>query len=129
MLTLHNVTVAFNANTPNEVAALNNVSLNVEAGEFITVIGANGAGKSTLFNVVAGTVPVDRGRITLGQIDVTDWPEYRRSLEIGRVFQNPATGTCPARICRWQPCGAERWGSRLASKKSTSSGFTIWFAA
>jgi putative tryptophan/tyrosine transport system ATP-binding protein len=95
MLTLHNVTVAFNANTPNEVAALNNVSLNVEAGEFITVIGANGAGKSTLFNVVAGTVPVDRGRITLGQIDVTDWPEYRRSLEIGRVFQNPATGTCP----------------------------------
>ena len=72
MLTLQNVTVTFNPNTPNEVIALNSVSLNVASGEFITVIGANGAGKSTLFNVIAGTVPVDRGRISLDQTDVTD---------------------------------------------------------
>lgn len=95
MLTMQNVSVTFNADTPNEVKALNNVSLHIKAGEFITVIGANGAGKSTLFNVIAGTTPVDSGRITLDQTDVTAWPEHRRSLAIGRVFQNPSTGTCP----------------------------------
>jgi putative ABC transport system ATP-binding protein len=95
MLTLQNVTVTFHANTPNEVMALNNASLKVDAGDFITVIGANGAGKSTLFNVIAGTIPVDRGCIILDQTNITDLPEYRRSLDIGRVFQNPATGTCP----------------------------------
>lgn len=95
MLTLENVTVTFNANTPNEVLALNDVSLTVDRGEFITVIGANGAGKSTLFNVIAGTVRADKGRIILDQTDVAHWPEHRRSHDMGRVFQDPAIGTCP----------------------------------
>jgi putative ABC transport system ATP-binding protein len=94
MLRLENVSVFFNKGTPNEVKALNRLSLQVNNGEFITVIGPNGAGKSTLFNVVAGTVPVAGGRIYLDETDITNWPEYKCSLEIGRVFQNPALGTC-----------------------------------
>ena len=89
MLRLQNISVTFNASTPNEVSALSNVSLNAEVGDFITVIGANGAGKSTLFNVIAGTIPITEGQVILDQNDVTDLPEYRRSLDIGRVFQNP----------------------------------------
>ena len=100
MLQLQNVSVTFHEGTANEVRALQNLSLDVEHGDFITVIGANGAGKSTLFNVVAGTVPVDRGRIILNGKDVTNQPEYRRSLHIGRVFQNPLIGTCPGLTIR-----------------------------
>ncbi len=95
MLSLHNVHVTFNAGKPTEVHALRGLSLAVSNGDFVTVIGANGAGKSTLFNVIAGTLPVDRGRIILHDKDIGDWPEYRRSTRIGRVFQNPAVGTCP----------------------------------
>ena len=65
------------------------MSLFVEDGEFVTVIGSNGAGKSTLFNVISGVVPVDRGKIELDNQDITEWPEYRSSHDIGRVFQNP----------------------------------------
>lgn len=100
MLQLKNVSVTFHEGTPNEVRALQNLSLDVKHGDFITVIGANGAGKSTLFNAVAGTVPIDRGRIILNGKDVTNRPEYRRSLEIGRVFQNPLIGTCPGLTIR-----------------------------
>lgn len=127
MLTLHNVTVTFNANTPNEVSALNNVSLNVDAGEFITVIGANGAGKSTLFNVIAGTTPVDRGRIVLDRTDVTDWPEYRRSLHIGRVFQNPAMGTCPGLSIRENLSLAGLRGKKLGFAPGVKATNQQWF--
>jgi putative ABC transport system ATP-binding protein len=94
MLRLENISVLFNTGTPNEVKALNDLSLQVNEGEFITVIGPNGAGKSTLFNVIAGTVPVNKGHIFLDETDITGWPEYKCSLDIGRVFQNPALGTC-----------------------------------
>jgi putative ABC transport system ATP-binding protein len=127
MLTLHNVTVTFNAATPNEVTALNNVSLNVEAGEFLTVIGANGAGKSTLFNVIAGTAPVDRGQIILDQTEVTDWPEYRRSLDIGRVFQNPATGTCPGLSIRENLSLAALRGRKLGLASGVKQANQQWF--
>lgn len=100
MLQLKHVSVTFNEGTPNEVRALRDLNLDVKHGDFITVIGANGAGKSTLFNAVAGTVPIDRGRIILNGKDVTNQPEYRRSLDIGRVFQNPLVGTCPGLTIR-----------------------------
>lgn len=95
MLTLANVHVTFNAGTASEVQALRGLSLHVERGDFITVIGANGAGKSTLFNVIAGTTPLERGSIMLNYRDITYMPEYRRSTYIARVFQNPVLGTCP----------------------------------
>lgn len=95
MLTLDKLNVTFNKGTASEVRALHNVSLDVNAGDFITVIGANGAGKSTLFNTITGTIRADKGRITLDGHDMTHWAEHRRSGHIGRVFQNPSTGTCP----------------------------------
>jgi putative ABC transport system ATP-binding protein len=82
--------------TPNEVRALRGVSLQVEEGSFVIVIGTNGSGKSTLLNAVAGSFPVDRGTIQVGGRDVTHWPEHRRASMIGRVFQNPFSGTAPS---------------------------------
>lgn len=100
MLNLHDVSVTFNQNTPNEVRALRNLSVDINQNDFITVIGANGAGKSTFFNTIAGSVQINSGKITLDNNDVTEWPEHKRSRDIGRVFQNPALGTCPGLTIR-----------------------------
>jgi putative ABC transport system ATP-binding protein len=85
----------FNPGTPNEVAALRGVSLTIESGSFVIVIGTNGSGKTTLLNAVAGTFPPDKGTIRLSGREITCWPEHRRAPLIGRVFQNPFSGTAP----------------------------------
>ena len=96
MLEIENVSKTFHPNTPNEVRSLKNISLSLEEGLFVVVIGTNGSGKSTLLNAVAGTFFVDSGKVTLAGLDVTDWPEHRRAGLIGRVFQNPFSGTAPS---------------------------------
>ena len=96
MLEIENVSKTFHPNTPNEVCSLKNISLSLEEGSFVVLIGTNGSGKSTLLNAVAGTFFVDSGRVTLAGFDVTDWPEHRRAGLIGRVFQNPFSGTAPS---------------------------------
>ncbi len=96
MLTIERITRTFHAGTPNEVRALRGVSLSIAAGSFVVVIGTNGSGKSTLLNAVAGSIPVDGGTITLDGHDITRWPEHRRAALIGRVFQNPFSGTAPS---------------------------------
>jgi len=93
MLEVADIAKTFNLGTPHEVLALQGVSLTIEAGSFTIVIGGNGSGKSTLLNAVAGTVPLDRGSIRLDGRDITTWPEHRRAALIGRVFQNPFSGT------------------------------------
>ncbi len=93
MLELRNIYKTFNAGTINEKRALNGVSLTLKEGDFVTVIGGNGAGKSTLLNAVAGVWPVDRGSILIDGVDVTRLPEHKRAKYIGRVFQDPMTGT------------------------------------
>ncbi len=93
MLELKNITKIFNANTVNEKVALNDVSLTLEDGEFVTVIGGNGAGKSTMLNAIAGTFPIDEGHIIIDGHDITRLPEHKRAKFIGRVFQDPMTGT------------------------------------
>lgn len=95
MLQLRDLQKTFFAGTPNEVRALRNVSLQIEDGSFVTVIGTNGSGKSTLLNAVAGSFYVERGTISIAGRDVTRWPEHRRAAMIGRVFQNPFSGTAP----------------------------------
>ncbi|HWS70818.1 MAG TPA: ATP-binding cassette domain-containing protein [Thermoanaerobaculia bacterium] len=96
MLQLRELQKTFFEGTPNEVRALRGVSLQIEEGSFVIVIGMNGSGKSTLLNAVAGSFLVDRGTIDIAGRDVTRWPEHRRASMIGRVFQNPFSGTAPA---------------------------------
>ena len=93
MLKIENVYKTFNAGTVNEKVALKGLNLELKEGEFVTVIGGNGAGKSTMLNAVAGVWGVDSGRITIGDVDVTNLPEYKRAEYIGRVFQDPMMGT------------------------------------
>ena len=93
MLKINNIVKVFNAGTVNEKTALNGLSLHLEEGDFCTVIGGNGAGKSTMLNAVAGVFQVDRGSIVIDGVDVTKLPEHKRAKYIGRVFQDPMTGT------------------------------------
>ena len=93
MLKIQDVCKTFNAGTVNEKKALNGINLTLNQGDFVTVIGGNGAGKSTMLNMIAGVYPVDCGTITIGGVDVTHLPEYKRAKFLGRVFQDPMTGT------------------------------------
>lgn len=95
MLEITGVSKTFHPDTPNEVRALEHVDLAVDEGSFTIIIGTNGSGKSTLLSAVAGSFPVDRGTIRIDGTDVTTWPDHRRAALIGRVFQNPFTGTAP----------------------------------
>ena len=95
MLEVKEIWKVFNAGTVNEKQALRGVSLTLNDGDFCTVIGGNGAGKSTLLNAVAGTWAVDGGSISIGGVDVTHLPDYKRAPYIGRVFQDPMLGTAP----------------------------------
>ena len=89
MLVLNQVHKTFNIGTINEKPALRGVSLTLNDGDFVTVIGGNGAGKSTMLNAVAGVWPIDQGSISIDGIDVTGLPEYKRAKYLGRVFQDP----------------------------------------
>lgn len=93
MLEIRNIRKTFHPGTVNEKIALDGVSLTLETGQFVTVIGGNGAGKSTMLNAVAGTLSVDSGAIILDGVDITHMPEYRRAKYLGRVFQDPMMGT------------------------------------
>ena len=93
MLQLKNIHKTFNLGTINEKVALNGVDLVLNEGDFVTVIGGNGAGKSTTLNAIAGVWPIDEGSILIDGIDVTGLPEHKRAAYLGRVFQDPMTGT------------------------------------
>ena len=93
MLRVENVWKTFNAGTVNEKTALAGLNLHLNEGDFVTVIGGNGAGKSTMLNAVAGVWPVDEGKIFIDSVDVTKLPEHKRAAYLGRVFQDPMTGT------------------------------------
>ncbi len=102
MLKLENIGITFNPGTPDENTALKNINLEINKGDFITVIGSNGAGKSTLYNLISGTLTPTTGAIYLDTVDsknnpvtrnITKDPEYKRSAYIGRIFQNPLLGT------------------------------------
>ena len=95
MLDLNDVSVTFHAGTVNERKALDHVSLHLDRGEFVCVLGTNGAGKSTLLNAVSGTLSADSGTITLDGMDLTRQPEHKRARYIGRLFQDPMKGTAP----------------------------------
>ena len=112
MLEIQNIHKTFNPGTVNEKKALKGVSLHLENGDFVTVIGGNGAGKSTMLNAVAGVWPVDNGKIIIDGVDVTSLPEHKRAKYIGRVFQDPMTGTAATMQIEENLALARRRGAR-----------------
>ena len=93
MLKIENVYKTFNPGTINEKKALNGLNLVLNDGDLVTVIGGNGAGKSTMLNMIAGVYPVNSGTISIDGVDVTKLSEHKRAAYLGRVFQDPMTGT------------------------------------
>lgn len=95
MLQIKNLLKVFNKNTVSENKVFDGLSLDINNGDFITIIGSNGAGKSTLLNIISGSIEVDKGLITLGDKAISGLPEHKRTRFMGRVFQNPSMGTSP----------------------------------
>ncbi len=117
MLEVTQISKTFNPGTTTEKKALTGLSLHLAPGDFATVIGGNGAGKSTLLNAVAGTFPVDSGRILIGGKDVTPLPEHKRASYLGRVFQDPMTGTAATMNIEENLALANRRGQRRSCLK------------
>lgn len=95
MLKINNIKKTFNPGTVNEKTAINNLSLSLDKGDFVTIIGSNGAGKSTLFNAICGDFLTDEGSIVLDGTDITFMPSHIRAKKIGRLFQDPMKGSAP----------------------------------
>ncbi len=95
MLKLNNINKYYNAGTVNEMCLFQDFNLSVEEGQFVSVVGSNGSGKTSMLNIICGSIPVDSGTIYIGKENITRMPEFRRQRRIGRVYQNPAMGTCP----------------------------------
>lgn len=121
MLELVHVTKTFNPGTVNEKVALNNLSLQLNDGDFVTVIGGNGAGKSTLLNAICGTWKLDCGSILIDGKDVTALPDYKRAKVLGRVFQDPMMGTAPDMEIQENLALAKRRGKRRGLKWGITS--------
>lgn len=95
MLELKNINKVFNVGTQNELSLFNNFNLNIKKHDFVSVIGSNGSGKTSLLNIICGSTEIDNGQINIGGRDITTHKDFIRHRKIGRVYQNPAMGTCP----------------------------------
>jgi putative tryptophan/tyrosine transport system ATP-binding protein len=95
MLRLQNINKYYNPGTVNEICLFHNFELDVKEQEFVSVVGSNGSGKTSMLNIICGSIPVDSGKILIENTDITNMPEFKRQKRIGRVYQNPALGTCP----------------------------------
>lgn len=95
MLEIKHIGKYYNQGTVNEMCLFEDFSLTINQGEFVSVVGSNGSGKTSLLNIICGSIPVDSGRILINGRDISRMPEFKRQRTIGRVYQNPAMGTCP----------------------------------
>jgi len=126
MLVLDRATKIFNKGTQDEKVALDDLSLEVDRGEFVTIIGSNGAGKSTLLNIIAGTHRPDSGRVFIAGEEVTKAPEHAMGAYLARVFQNPTLGTAASMTIEENLCLAQlrgqrrglRWGVTKARRRN-----------
>lgn len=123
MLTIQNVTKTFSVGGTNKKVAVDDVSLHVPEGQFVTIIGSNGAGKSTLLNLVAGRHIADDGVISLQGADITLWPEHRRARFIGRVFQDPLQGTAASMTIEENLSIAQRRGQSRRLRRGVTPAF------
>ncbi|MDY5987744.1 ABC transporter ATP-binding protein [Sporofaciens sp. SGI.106] len=96
MLELKGIHKYYNPGTVNEMCLFQDFNLKVEKGEFVSVVGSNGSGKTSLLNIICGSIPTEAGQILINGSDITREKEYKRNVRIGRVYQNPAMGTCPS---------------------------------
>ena len=95
MLELKKINKYYNQGTVNEMCLFEDFSLTIKDRQFVSVVGSNGSGKTSMLNIICGSIPLDSGRIIIGGKDITSMSEYRRQRRIGRLYQNPAMGTCP----------------------------------
>lgn len=121
MLELKGIYKTFNASTINEKTALNGISLKLEPGDFVTIIGGNGAGKSTMLNAISGVFAVDQGSIIIGNTNVTYLSEYKRAKFLGRVFQDPMMGTAANMEIEENLALAARRGDRRTFRKGITA--------
>lgn len=119
MIKLENINKYYNPGTVNEMCLFHNFKLEVQEGEFISVVGSNGSGKTSMLNIICGSIPIDSGKIVIGQEDITAMPEYKRQRRIGRVYQNPALGTCPAMTIRENMSLADNKGKKFNLSRGT----------
>lgn len=122
MLEIQQVYKTFHPGTVNAKRALNGISVTLNDGDFVTVIGGNGAGKSTLLNAIAGSFPIDSGKILLDGMDITRLPENKRASFLGRVFQDPMVGTAPSMQIAENLAIAARRGKRRTLRWGVAKG-------
>ena len=96
MLELRNIVKIYQGGTVNETCLFNDFSLTIPDRQFVCVVGSNGSGKTSLLNIICGSIPIDEGQVLIGGENITNMPEHKRHRRIGRVYQNPALGTCPS---------------------------------
>ena len=113
MLELKNITKIYNPGTINEMCLFDNFSLTLNDGEFLSIVGSNGSGKTSMLNIICSSIPTDSGTIEIGGQNVGKMRDYQRAQRIGRVYQNPAMGTCPSMTI------LEKYVSRGQQKKES----------
>ncbi|TPK91506.1 ABC transporter ATP-binding protein [Mesorhizobium sp. B2-4-17] len=129
MISVKNVHCVFNSGTVLENRALRGISLDIDEGEFLTVIGSNGAGKSTLLNVLSGEAPVTSGSVSIAGNDVTRWATHKRANLTARVFQDPLVGTCEALSIEENMALAAKRGQKRGMRLASSAAMRVQFKA
>lgn len=120
MLELKGIQKYYNPGTVNEMCLFQDFNLQVEKGEFLSVVGSNGSGKTSMLNIICGSIPLEAGQILIGGSDITKEKEYKRNKRIGRVYQNPAMGTCPSMTILENMSLADNKGKLYGLSKGTN---------
>ena len=120
MLELKHINKYYNAGTVNEMCLFDDFSLTVKDHQFVSVVGSNGSGKTSMLNLICGSIPLDDGRILISGQDITRMPEYKRQRRIGRVYQNPAMGTCPSMTILENMALADNKGKAFNLRRGTN---------
>lgn len=127
MLELRNIEKYYNPGTVNEMCLFNDFNLKVEKGEFISVVGSNGSGKTSMLNLICGSIPLDGGKILIGDKDITREKEFKRNRRIGRVYQNPSMGTCPSMTILENMALADNKGKTFGLSKGTNKARVAYY--
>ncbi|MBB2181516.1 ATP-binding cassette domain-containing protein [Lachnospiraceae bacterium MD1] len=120
MIELQNINKYYNPGTVNEMCLFQNFNLIVRDGEFVSVVGSNGSGKTSMLNIICGSIPIDSGNIIISGENITFMPEFKRQRRIGRVYQNPAMGTCPSMTILENMSLADNKGKSFNLRKGTN---------